>query len=132
MEVYFTTLLLIFFCAALELRCTLTSLQRNIFLLTLYIFIVVQIGLRWETGTDWNTYLDHFNDVDDISLVFLNALIGFEIGYGFLTFAIHKIFENYSVFLFLHALFFYGVIFKACRQFSPYTFVSLLFFMQRV
>lgn len=128
MEVYIATLFIIFLFAFLELRCKLTDLENKILLSLLYFIIVVQIGLRWETGTDWNPYYNQFNDVDDISMVFINVLAGFEIGYGFLTFYTHKLFGNYSVFLFFHALLFYAVIFKTAKKFSPYLYLSLLFF----
>jgi hypothetical protein len=128
MEVYIATLFIIFLFAFLELRCRLTDLESKILLSLLYFIIVVQIGLRWETGTDWDPYYSQFNDVDDVSMVFINVLAGFEIGYGFLTFYTHKLFGDYSVFLLLHALFFYAVIFKTAKNFSPYLYLSLLFF----
>lgn len=128
MEVYIATLFVILLFAFLELRCKLTDLENKILFSILYLIIVTQIGLRWETGTDWNPYYSQFNDVDDVSMVFINVLAGFEIGYGFLTFYTHKLFGDYSVFLLLHALFFYAVIFKTAKKFSPYLYLSLLFF----
>lgn len=128
MEVYIGTLALILLFAFLELRCKLTETQNNAIIIVLYLIIVLQIGLRWETGTDWNPYFNNFSDIDDIALVFINALGGIELGYGFLSFYIHKWLIYYSVFLVLHALFFYAVIFKSAKSFSPYAFVSLLFF----
>lgn len=128
MEIYIGTLLLIFSFAFLELRLKLSQVELKTISTVLYIIIVLQIGLRWETGTDWNSYYNQFKDVNDVSTVFSNVLVGFEIGYGFLTFYIHKLFVHYSFFLLLHALFFYGVIFRTAKLFSPYTFVSLLFF----
>jgi hypothetical protein len=128
MEIYIGTLLFIFLLAFLEIRCKITKIQNYAMTAVLYLLIVLQIGLRWETGTDWNAYFNHFNDVDDISVVFLNALVGFEIGYGFFTYYIHKWFTDYSFFLLIHAVFFYGVIFRTARLFSPYSFVPLLVF----
>ncbi|CAD0008517.1 EpsG family protein [Flavobacterium salmonis] len=128
MEIYIGTLLIILLFAFLELRCKLTDIENKILFSILYFIIVVQIGLRWETGTDWYPYYHHFSDVDEVSLVFINALAGFEIGYGFTTFFIYKIFGDYSFFLFFHALFFYGIIFKTAKKYSPYLYLSLLFF----
>lgn len=128
MEIYIATALLILFFAFFELRCKLTEMQNKVLVFVLYMLIVIEIGLRWETGTDWNPYLNNFNEVDNIALIFLNSLGGFELGYGFLSFSIRKLFSNYSVFLVLHALFFYAAIFRTAKLFSPYIFVSVLFF----
>lgn len=128
MEVYITTLLLIFVLGVLDLRLKLTDFQRNFLIGLLYIIIVIQIGLRWETGTDWNPYLENFEISDDYNFVLLNSLTGFEIGYGTFVFIIKKIFDSYSFFLVLHATIFYAIIFKTSKKYSPYSFISLLFF----
>ena len=128
MEIYVITLLFIFIFGFLDLRLNLTNPQRNRLLFFLYVVIVIQIGLRWETGTDWKPYLENFETSNDYNIVLLNTLSGFEIGYGTLVFFIKKIFNNYSVFLFIHALFFYWCIFIAAKKYSPYPFIALLFF----
>jgi hypothetical protein len=128
MEIYLGTLLVVLLFAFLELRCKLTETQNHVMVFVLYMLIAMQIGLRWETGTDWKPYFNNFNEVDDVALVFINALGGIELGYGLLSFYIHKWFAYYSIFLVLHSLFFYAVIFKSAKSFSPYAFVSLLFF----
>ena len=128
MEVYIFTLILIFVFGYLDLRLKLTNSQSNLLIFFLYLFIVIQIGLRWETGTDWNMYLINFYDTDDYSNVLLNALTGFEIGYGTFVFFIKKIVNNYSFFLLIHALFFYWGIFRLAKNYSPYFFISLMFY----
>ena len=128
MEVYIITLLLIFIIGIVDLRIKLTDFQRNIYIGILYFIIVIQIGLRWETGTDWNSYLENFETSDDYSVIIINSLIGFEIGYGSFVFLIKKFFDNYSAFLLLHAIVFYAIIFKTAKKYSPYIFISLLFF----
>ena len=90
MEVYIITLLLIFVLGVLDLRLKLTDFQRNFCIGILYIIIVIQIGLRWETGTDWKPYLENFETTDDYSIVLINSLTGFEIGYGTFVFFIKK------------------------------------------
>ena len=128
MEIYIGTIFLIFILAFLELGSKLTKNQVRIFSAFLFVLIIIQIGLRWETGTDWNPYYNKFIEVDDFNTVLLNAVTGFEIGYGLFSFFIHNIFSNYSIFLLIHALFFYSVIFKSLKLFSPYIFITLLFF----
>lgn len=128
MEIYIITLLIIFIIGILDLRLKLTNFQRNFCIGFLYVIIVIQIGLRWETGTDWKPYLENFETSDDYSLVLINGLTGFEIGYGTLVFIIKKIFDSYSFFLVFHAIIFYTIIFRTSKKYSPYFFISLLFF----
>lgn len=128
MEVYFITLLLIFILGVLDLRLKFSNFQRNIIISILYVIIVAQIGLRWETGTDWIPYLENFESSDDYSLVLINSLTGIEIGYGTFVFILKKLIDSYSFFLVLHAAIFYAIIFRTFKKYSPYFFISLLFF----
>lgn len=128
MEVYIITILFVFLFGFLDLRIKLANHHRNIFVFFLYTIIVLQIGLRWETGTDWKPYLENFETTDDYNKVLINALIGFEIGYGTFVFFLKKIFDNYSFFLIIHAIIFYWGIFSMSKKYSPYFFVSLMFF----
>ena len=128
MEVYLFTLVLIFIFGFLELRLELSKSQKNWLIFFLYFTIVIQIGLRWETGSDWKSYLDNFQNTDDYNFVLFNSLFGFEIGYGTFVYVIKKIFDSYSFFLLIHALIFYFGIFRTTKKYSPYLFVSLLYF----
>jgi hypothetical protein len=128
MGIYIFILFLIFVFGFIDLRLKLTDFQSKALLIFLYIVIVVQIGLRWETGTDWNTYLENFKATENYSIVLINSLTGFEIGYGTFVFLVKKICDDYSVFLFFHALIFYWGIFRVARKCSPYFFISLMFF----
>jgi hypothetical protein len=128
MEVYLFTLVLIFIFGSLEIRFKLNETQTYWLVFFLYVIIVIQIGLRWETGSDWVPYLENFENTDDYSIVLINSLFGFEIGYGTFAFLIKKLFDNYSVFLVLHALLFYWGIFRMAKKYSPYFFISILFF----
>lgn len=128
MEVYIITLLLIFVFGFIDLRMKLDDSQRNWMSFILYAIIVVQIGLRWETGSDWKPYLENFQKTEDYSIVLLNVLVGFEIGYGTFVFIIKKLFDSYNVFLLIHALIFYLGIFRTANKYSPYIFISLMFF----
>ena len=109
MEIYIITLILIFIFGLLDLNIKLSDLQRNSIISFLYIIIVLQIGLRWETGTDWKPYLDNFENSQDSSILLINALTGIEIGYGFFVFLIKKIFDNYSFFLLNYYIYMYQI-----------------------
>lgn len=128
MEIYIITILLISLFAFFELRCKLTVVEHTIMASILYLVIVLQVGLRWETGTDWSSYYDHFLNTTDIEMVFLNSLIGFELGYGLFSFFIRGLTDNYTIFLLLHAMLYYFLIFKANNRLSPFPFLSLLLF----
>jgi len=128
MEIYIITVLFIFILGFFDLMLELTTLQKKRLVFFLYFLLVVQIGLRWETGTDWNPYLENFEGSDDYNIIILNSLTGFEIGYGTLIFLMKKLFNSYSVFLFFHAVIFYLVIFRTAKKYSPFFFVSIIFF----
>lgn len=128
MEIYIIILFLVFVFGFFDLKLNLTVSQKNLMVLVLYAIIVLQIGLRWETGSDWIPYLENFQNSDEYSTIIINALLGYEIGYGTFTFFIKRIFDNYSFFLVLHALIFYWGIFRVCNKYSPYFFITLMFF----
>jgi hypothetical protein len=128
MEVYLLTLFLIFVFGILDFILDLSNTQRNSFIFIIYVIIVLQIGLRWETGTDWKPYLTNFEQTEDYSIVILNSLTGFEIGYGTFVFLTKLFFNDYSYFLVIHSFVFYLLIFKSFKNYSPYFFISLLFF----
>lgn len=128
MEIYIVTLFIIVFFGLLDLNIKLSDHQRNNLCTILYFIFVIQIGLRWETGTDWNTYLENFNSTTDSSIVLINALTGIEIGYGFFVLLIKKIFNNYSFFLLIHAVVFYWLIFLVIKKYSTNYFITILFF----
>ncbi len=128
MEIYIITLFLIFIFGILDLNIRLTEIQRNSIIIFLCIFIVVQIGLRWETGTDWKPYLENFDKTEDFSILLINAVTGIEIGYGFFVLSIKTIFNNYSFFLFIHAIIFYSTIFIFAKKYSPNIFATIIIF----
>ncbi|GGA63258.1 polymerase [Flavobacterium palustre] len=128
MEIYICTIVLISLFALVELRCKLTNVEYKFMYSILYVLIVLQIGLRWETGTDWMSYYNNFQDTVDIDIVLVNSVIGFEIGYGFFTFLIRSLTNNYTIFLLFHAIIYYYLIFQANKKLSPFPFLSLLLF----
>lgn len=128
MEVYILTLVLIFILGFVDLRLELNNYQRNWMVFVLYVVIALQIGLRWETGTDWLMYEYHFYNTDTYAGVLLNSLRGYELGYGTVVFLIKKLTNDYSIFLIIHAVVFYLGIFSAAKKYSPYFFITLMFY----
>lgn len=128
MSIYIIIFCLLIVFSYLEIRTNLSQNTKKIFYFILYFVLVFMVGLRWETGTDWNPYLKNFMDTTSYEIVLINILFGFEIGYGFFVLLVRLLTDNYTVFLVLHAMVYYFLIFKANRQLSPFPFLSLLLF----
>lgn len=88
---------------------------------------IFQMGLRWETGTDWIPYLEHF-DSQNTNSPFINTDYSFETGYNFLVWLSKCLVPEYSFFLLLHAVIFFLLLKKGYEYFSPYSLVTLLLF----
>lgn len=128
MFMYLFTLLLFIVFSYLEIRTNIdVNIKRNLYFF-MFLFLVFQVGLRWETGTDWDEYMRHFSQSTSYGAVLINVLLGYEIGYGFFAYTIRAFTDNYSVFLVAHALIYYFLILKANKVLSPFPFVSLLVF----
>lgn len=65
--------------------------------------IILHIGLRWETGTDWLPYLRVFYTSDNSS-DYDSVVFGIDQGYIILNQAIYALSNDYSVFLIADAL----------------------------
>jgi hypothetical protein len=92
-----------------------------------YILLVFQVGLRWETGTDWYSYLNHFESINDIAST-SPLENGFEFGYNLSIWFVKLISSEYTIFLLFHAILFYIILFYSFSRYTPYFFVSLLLF----
>lgn len=104
-----------------------TSKRKTVSIIFIYLVIVVHVGLRWETGTDWNSNHILFNNINmDAGYKFWYNYV--EIGYTLFVFSIKKFNISYSGFLLLHAITFYLLIFKGFRYRGVNFFTTLLFF----
>ena len=110
MEVYAATYLIFTVICFFELFSDKKIIHKNVISILIYSIFVIQFGLRWEMGTDWRPYLINFENTDSIEDVLINVIRGFELGYGLLVLLVRKFTENYSVFLLVHALIFYGLV----------------------
>lgn len=127
MEIYFFTLVVLLLFSVVELRFDLTEYQYNSMTIFVYCLFVFQLGFRWQTGTDWVSYLDHYNEI--VRFTDINTTrTGFEKGYSLFVLVIKYFSNNYTVFLIIHSSLFYYFIFNAFKKFSPFLFISLLVF----
>lgn len=127
MSIYIFTLVVLLIFSCFELRTNLSTVQHKSMLVFVYLVFVVQIGLRWQTGTNWETYLLHFEEINNISDVYY-TITGFEQGYSFLILIVKSVWKSYTVFLVVHALLYYVLVFSAFKKLSPYVFISILVF----
>lgn len=127
MTIYIFTLIVLLVFSFLELRMNLSVLLQKKMTVFVYFLLVLQVGLRWQTGTDWDPYFSHFEQISNFSDVFF-AIISFEPGYTFFVLVVKYIWNSYTVFLVVHALVYYALVFSAFKKLSPYLFISLLVF----
>ena len=67
---------------------------RSTYQLLGFTVLLVLLGARWETGTDWDPYIEYFRDLDNYR--------NFEPGYVLLNEAVRFFSNNYTLFLFIN------------------------------
>jgi hypothetical protein len=135
MTIYVITILLLFYFSCIEVYCTKLvvidkSVRWGVYKLlssVAFILLVFQIGLRWQTGTDWDSYLDHFTSITSFSST-SPMETNMELGYNLLVWIVKLISNNYSIFLLIHAFIFYSFLFSSFKEYSPFFFISILVF----
>ncbi len=124
MEIYYiTTFILLVF--SLNEAINTNSKKKKIFLFFSFILLVCVFGLRWETGTDWISYLSLF-EMSDSWQSFLISIIDIEVGYVFLNYLIRNITVNYTYFLLFHAAVMYFFIIYSLNKLTNYPQSTLL------
>ena len=127
MTIYILTILSLITFSILEIYFDLSLTKRKWIFFIAYLILVLQVGLRWETGTDWIPYLVHFENITDFAST-SPFLTGFEYGYSICVWLVKLILPDYSFFLLLHAVIYYFLIFKSFKRYTPYLYLSLLMF----
>ena len=103
------------------------SLFRNRYLGLLISFpiLIIFLGLRDQTGTDWIFYEQHFYEINGL---LEQNLFSFEFGYIYLVKFLSLFTDNYNVFLFLYTLIILTLTyFVAIRLRNPNFFIFLFF-----
>lgn len=127
MFIYIFTIFVLFISSILFESCQISSLGKILIKVGVFLLLTLQMGLRWETGTDWNSYLNHFGEINtfDTTSPLYN---GFEFGYNIIVWFIKLFSNSYSCFLILHALLFYFLLFKSFKHLSFNFYLSLMIF----
>lgn len=125
-HLYLFLLLYLWLCVVLESSLRFSCYKKFTFLLSSFILFGI-IGCRWETGTDWNSYLLLFQEIK-IDLSFLLMANSFDIGYLFFNAIIRLFTDNYVLFLLINSGITIFLLSKLLNKISPYPNLSLFFF----
>lgn len=118
---YFGLNIIFAFFAALELigqRNKNTNILFIVSIVTLFLFSFI----RWETGTDWNSYAEMYSW---IRVPWDSFDSGMEYGFLFIEHLAKTIFDNYTGVLFLFAVIIYGNMIVSYPKLCKYPMVAL-------
>jgi transmembrane protein EpsG len=88
--IYFALLAIVFCLAPID-----TRRHRDVYLSVTFLLLTVFLSVRWETGTDWDSYFEYFHELDNYR--------NFEIGYVLENEAIRLFTDNFTLFLFINS-----------------------------
>lgn len=125
MTIYIFTILILFIFSLLEGNYSLSPNLKNTLIFISYFILVFQVGLRWETGSDWNPYLNNFEESSNFLSVILSP---FEFGYSISVWIFKLFSSDYSLFLLLQAIIYYFLIFKSFHRYSTNLFLPLMLY----
>lgn len=124
--IYIFLYLLIFITAFLE------SIQefrkyRNLMFSFMIFILFLFTGLRWETGTDWDTYKALFDDLE-LNWTFLLNVYSFDLGYVLLNALVRTFSQNYTTFLLIDSFIAIYIIYFFLKRYSSSPCLSLFVF----
>ena len=95
----------------------------NLFFWTILFFLIMFDGLRWNMGTDWESYFDAFAYSQE------QIPVGFELGFAYYMKLIRTFTDNYSIFLIITTAFFYTGIFYQVFKLTNKSYLSIFFLL---
>jgi hypothetical protein len=119
MELYLVVFALLGIFSFLEVWGAEKNITTPVFFFFSFCLFILSF-IRWETGTDWNTYEIFFNSVDSW---FVES--EFEWGFARLNEFVRIIFDNYTVLLFILGTIVFTFQTKAISNYSCYPITSL-------
>lgn len=127
MLIYIATIFILFAFSILESKGLHPIARKCLYYISFFI-VLLQVGLRWETGTDWSSYYDIFRMIQNSSDISPFSS-GVEIGYGLFIFLTKLISDNYSIFLTIHAFVYLSLMFININDYVPEnTFLAILLY----
>ncbi|WP_312906116.1 EpsG family protein [Sphingobacterium multivorum] len=117
--IYIFLYILIFITALLESIHEFRKYRNLMFSLMMFILFLFT-GLRWETGTDWDTYKALFDDLE-LNWTFLLNVYSFDLGYVLLNALVRIFSQDYTVFLLIDSFLAVYIIYYFLKKnsFSP-------------
>lgn len=82
------------------------KLSNKIHVIMVFFVLIFISGIRWKTGTDWSPYYTYFKQLDWVSINYYSHI---EYGYRFFMLSVKSIYDNYTFFLVIQALFVIGL-----------------------
>lgn len=92
-----------------------------------FVILILFTGLRWETGTDWDTYKALFDSIE-FNWTFLLNVYSFDIGYVFFNAIVKLITDNYTIFLLIDSVLALSSLMLFVKKYSPYPNLSIFVF----
>ncbi|WP_286141025.1 EpsG family protein [Duncaniella freteri] len=100
---------------------------RKILALISFILLFCFIGLRYETGTDWQSYKKLFDNLIFDWTILVNV-VHFDFGYVLLNAFVKLFTDNYSILIFIDAALTGIILYKFIIKFSPRPNISIFLF----
>lgn len=124
---YFAVYFALFAAMVIECALPLQKTLRFQFAKISLVGLTLMLGLRWETGTDWDPYLELFKglELDRSSLL---AVYSFDIGYVFLNAIVRLFTDNYTIFLLVNSTIAMNLMYQFIRRCSPFPNTSVFIF----
>lgn len=121
--IYIITFIYFISVSYLQVTNRLKNKERILYVAALFLMIF-QNGFRWQIGTDWLPYLEHFKSIQ------LYGIDGsYEMFYNYFAYVVSLFTDSYTVFLLIHATIVYILYFYWIKKFlSANQFVALLVF----
>lgn len=125
MTIYISFCFILFLFSIIEIGVSKRYIKKTLLFIS-FLGSVLIVGTRWETGTDWYPYLGFFQD--SVRWQDVMEMWSIEKGYGILNWLVRNITDNYSVFLFVHAIVFYGLLLIGFSKITKYPQTAFMFY----
>lgn len=124
--IYVIVYIYLFVMIWLESGKTISIFKKITALISIWILILF-IGFRWETGTDWFPYKELFDTIQ-IDWTFLVNIYHFDLGYVFLNAIVRLFTDNYTLFLIVDSFIALYLLYRLVIKISPYPNLSVFLF----
>lgn len=126
MLIYIVILSLLYFVGLGDVKGIFKKKQKKEIFVFVFVFFWILSFIRWETGTDWDSYHECF--VKNYTLYDFQQR-GFEPYYTYLNFYVKKLSDSYWVFLMTCGLIIFPLTGSTIYKYSPLPFISLLTYL---